>query len=242
MLLHRPQLHAPKPNEPVGCSTPKDVFERSPEELVDVALSRLRAAGIQLIEWMALLYRRMDVPIIIRDYSYVVPDEDLPRASRILSDIGLPLAPHSNLLSEAEGDIHTKATPHRLARPFKSAILPYFALYPASFVSFKPEELYTSTPIHRRSSTPTIKVLIPRPSAVYGWLFRTMLLYPKYCSVRTILQSDLSELVDYHLQVQEGFVDPDKNPELWEELDMPKRTIEALDVISQWTRNNEWRE
>jgi hypothetical protein len=70
-----------------------------------------------------------------------------------------------------------------------------------------------------------------------------MLLYPKYCSVRTNLNSTLSELVDYHLlQVQEGFVDPDESPELWEELDMPKRTIEALDVISQWTRNDEWRE
>jgi hypothetical protein len=66
MLLHRPQPHAFKEKEPVDCSTPKDVFEHSPEELVDIALSELQAAGIQLIEWRALVNRRMDVPIVIR--------------------------------------------------------------------------------------------------------------------------------------------------------------------------------
>ena len=66
MLVLRPQPHAFKEKEFFDRSTTKDVFESSPEELVDIALSRLQAAGIQLIEWMALLYRRMDVPIIIR--------------------------------------------------------------------------------------------------------------------------------------------------------------------------------
>lgn len=47
-------------------STLKDVFDRRPAELVDVALTRLQEAGVELIEWKALLYRRMAVPIIVK--------------------------------------------------------------------------------------------------------------------------------------------------------------------------------
>lgn len=36
------------------------------EELVDIALTRLQSAGVQLVEWGGLLFRRMHVPIIIR--------------------------------------------------------------------------------------------------------------------------------------------------------------------------------
>lgn len=244
MLLNRPlQPHDCKVKELNGCSTPKDVFEQQPAELVDIALLRLQAAGIELIEWRALLYRRMAVPIIVKDFSYVVPDKDLHRASEILSEIGLPRSPHSELLSLAEGDIHTKATHHRLTRSSSPAFSQHFALFPASFASLNPEELYTSAPLHHLPSSSTTKILVPRPSAVYGWLLRTILKYPKACSVRTNLNSDLMELVDYHLLgVQEGYVNPDENPELWEALNMDKRIADALDVISQWTQNKEWRE
>jgi hypothetical protein len=36
------------------------------EEIVDVALSRLQSACIQLVEWRALLFARMNVPVVVR--------------------------------------------------------------------------------------------------------------------------------------------------------------------------------
>ena len=42
----------------------RDPFVFPPEFLVDVALTRLSHVGVQLIEWGAMLYRRMDVPVI----------------------------------------------------------------------------------------------------------------------------------------------------------------------------------
>ncbi|KAJ2928188.1 hypothetical protein H1R20_g8904, partial [Candolleomyces eurysporus] len=224
-------------------SPPKDLFDRQPAELVDVAISRLQAAGVELIEWRALLYRRMSVPIFVKDFSYVVPDEDLATASDILSSIGLPLSPPSKLLTRVEGDIHTKATYHRLTRSSAPAWLQCLVLYPASFVSLNPEELDTTPSIHLLPSPSTTKILVPRPSAVYAWLLRTMLKYPRSCAVRTILASDLSELVDYHLlRVVEGYVNPDENPERWKELNMKRRIADALELINQWTQNHEWRE
>jgi len=41
-----------------------DPFIFPPELLVDVALTRLSHVGVQLIEWGATLYRRMNVPVI----------------------------------------------------------------------------------------------------------------------------------------------------------------------------------
>ena len=43
-----------------------NIYESSPEELVDRALKTLQDAGIQLIEWQSLLHRRMNVPVVIR--------------------------------------------------------------------------------------------------------------------------------------------------------------------------------
>lgn len=180
---------------------------------------------------------------ILQDFSYVVPDEDLTRASDILAGMGLPLSPPWDLLCKVEGDIYTKGTRHRLSRSSAPADVQHLVLYPASFVSLNPEELYTATSIHFGRSLSTIKVLVPRPSAVYGWILRMMLKYPRYCSVRTVLDSDLSELVSYHLlDVQEGYVNPDENPELWEELRMEGRMSSACEVVKQWTQNREWRD
>ena len=36
------------------------------EELVDIALTRFQCASIQVVEWGALLFRRMRVPIVIK--------------------------------------------------------------------------------------------------------------------------------------------------------------------------------
>jgi hypothetical protein len=67
--------------------------------------------------------------------------------------------------------------------------------------------------------------------------------YPKSSSVRTILSSDLSELVCYHLlHVEDGYINQDEEPGRWQELDMGKRTAQTIDLILQWVDNHEWRE
>lgn len=42
------------------------IYQFSPEELVDKALKTLQDAGIEIIEWLSLLHRRMKVPVIIK--------------------------------------------------------------------------------------------------------------------------------------------------------------------------------
>lgn len=43
-----------------------DTLRYEPAEVVDMALGRLQRAGIVLIEWHSLLYRRMNVPVLIK--------------------------------------------------------------------------------------------------------------------------------------------------------------------------------
>ena len=42
------------------------ILDNHPAEVVDIALHALQSGGFQLIEWRALLYRRMKVPILIK--------------------------------------------------------------------------------------------------------------------------------------------------------------------------------
>jgi hypothetical protein len=53
---------------PLLPSEAKDILHGEPAEVVDIALSALRDAGIELIEWGALLQRRMSVPVFINVY------------------------------------------------------------------------------------------------------------------------------------------------------------------------------
>jgi len=52
-------------NAPLN-SKEDDILNNKPEVVVDKALERLQRAGVVLIEWRALLYRRMNVPIIVK--------------------------------------------------------------------------------------------------------------------------------------------------------------------------------
>jgi hypothetical protein len=75
-------------------------------------------------------------------------------------------------------------------------------------------------------------ILVPRPSAVYAWILRTMMNYPESSSVWTVLSSVLSELVGYHLlHVEDGYINPDEEPERWRELDFEKRAAQAVKDI-----------
>jgi hypothetical protein len=69
-----------------------------------------------------------------------------------------------------------------------------------------------------------------------------MLSYPRYCSTRTNLESDLSELIGYHLLgLENGYVDPDDN-ESWEGLEICRRVADAVLSVRQWSWDWEWRE
>ena len=48
------------------------ILDNHPAEVVDMALYALQSAGFQLIEWRALLYRRMKVPILVKVSNYVL--------------------------------------------------------------------------------------------------------------------------------------------------------------------------
>lgn len=47
-------------------TTQQNILDYEPAEAVDIALRRLQKAGVELIEWGALLHRRMKVPVIVR--------------------------------------------------------------------------------------------------------------------------------------------------------------------------------
>ena len=46
------------------------ILDNHSSEVVDMALHALQSAGFQLIEWRALLYRRMKVPILVKVSNY----------------------------------------------------------------------------------------------------------------------------------------------------------------------------
>ena len=82
-------------------------------------------------------------------------------------------------------------------------------------------------------------VLIPRPAAVYASLFRMMSKYPRYSRTRTSLESDLSELIGYHLLgLEDGYV----SPECWKDMEVERRVTDAISTIRQWGWDNEWRD
>ena len=58
--------------------------------------------------------------------------------------------------------------------------------------------------------------------------------YPSWGATRTCLNSELQELIDYHLlQVESGYVDRDDD-ELVRSLDLDGRTARALEDVYSW--------
>ncbi|KAF8964812.1 hypothetical protein BDZ97DRAFT_1814611 [Flammula alnicola] len=235
--------HFPSHHFPRDIKT-KPLLDRDhePAEIVDIALQALQRAGVELIEWRAVLYRRMNVPILVKNFSYVVPDDDLEGASDILSSLGLPLTPPSTFLLRYEGDFRSTGRFHRVTPETEPFMVQHLVLYPLSFSSLAQSELTEETPFHLTSSYRCSKILVPRPSAVYASLIRMMLNYPRQCSTRTHLESDLSELIGYNLlDLSGGYVDPDDN-QLWEDLQVNSRIERAVSLIQQWSCDREWRE
>ncbi|CCM00050.1 uncharacterized protein FIBRA_02076 [Fibroporia radiculosa] len=218
--------------------TPFDSYSL-PEEVVDLVLQTLQNAGIEVVEWGALLLRRMGVPRLVRDYSYAVPDEDIIAASRSLEALGLPLSPPSDFMLKVESDMVARGHFYRISHFTAPSSIQRLVLYPLSFASIQFPELSKAPPLHLSPSR-CLDVLVPRPSAVFASIMRIMLCYPQYCRMRTMLEADMSELIMYHLL---GYTleDADGDDEDQSE-DDNRRVTAAVQVIRNWGIKREWAE
>ncbi|KDR77351.1 hypothetical protein GALMADRAFT_139336 [Galerina marginata CBS 339.88] len=218
----------------------KHILDYQPAEVVDIAIQALQNVNVKLIEWRALLYRRMNVPVRVINYSYVVPDDDLEGASSILARLGLPLSSPSKVILKATGDFAAQGRYHRITQTTLSSGVQHLVLYPLSFSTLSFSEVTLEAPFHIQPSVRCTKIYVPPPPVLYASIIRMMLRYPRYCSTRTGLQSDLSELVDYHLLCLEGGYVDSEDDELWEDLQIEQRISDAVFKVLHW--DQEWRE
>ncbi|KAI1791229.1 hypothetical protein LXA43DRAFT_973244 [Ganoderma leucocontextum] len=220
-----------------------DIYAYPPEELVDKALKTLQDAGVELIEWLSLLHSRMNVPVIIKNFHYLVPDEQLDIASKLLAESeGLPRSQLPSLLVDTGGDFYTKSRMYRVRRYTSLGFAQHLVLYPASFAAYSPLDL---SPAPRTTSLakPLCKtVLVPSQPAVYASLLRTMREYSRFDSERIRMETQLSQLIDYNLYGLDcGYVDTDDD-ELCEELELDRRVADATRLVEEWRRTGALRD
>ena len=116
---------------------------------------------------------------------------------------------------------------------FTELHIQHFVLYPLSFSSLDWPEVTEQPPYHIQPSARCLNSFVHHPSAVYASFIRIMLRYPQHCSTRTNLESDLSELIGYHLLgLKGGYVDADDDV-LWEDLKIDKRIADAVLLVRQ---------
>ena len=163
----------------------------------------------------------------------------MDKACKELADLGLLSAPDFKLLNKTEGEFELKASFFELNEPATLGQTQRLALYPSSFCSFFDNELTTEQRQYTVSRESTI--LVPKPSAVYASMIRMMATYPEYCVERTILCSDLSELINHHLYgLDEDTLDTEEE-DFDEKYEMSRRLSDADSVVRTWTGGNEWR-
>ena len=162
-------------------------------------------------------------------------------ASELLwEDQGLPLSCPLPLLVLDGGDLYLKARMHRVSHDKSLASAQHLVLYPASFAGYSPTDLvpmprYTGLP-HPLCET----VLVPSPPAVYASILRMMKAYARFDPVQIAIQSDLAQLVAYHLYGLDcGYVDMD-DEELCDDLEVDRRMEDAVRIIRSWRRTYFW--
>ncbi|KAF8917430.1 hypothetical protein CPB85DRAFT_1431349 [Mucidula mucida] len=190
-------------------------FQLLPEELVTIALRTLHDAKIVPIEWGAALYRRMGVPMMIKNFSYIIHDNLLTTASTTLSALGLPKGDPDPFLLKAVGDTYSKASSlFRLTESEDIGPVRYLILYPMSYIQFTSTELTISPSLSYRPTQMSSRT-------------------------RTNLDAQLSQLLLYHLfgaQLSDSY-DEDES----EDEEDPS-VLEAISVVRSWTWDHQWRE
>lgn len=185
------------------------------------------------------------ISLLTQDASWILPDEDLPRASRLLTHLGLPSTPHSDILSAVDGEYHTKALYHAMHPPRRPGLPPaqHIVLFPASLITFPLPPTETTCEWAHAPPHASLGKLVrtkgywtPRAQTVYVCLVRMMARYPRGSAERVVLASELQELVDYHLlKLDMGYVDEEElGMEEVEALDMSGRTRDAIDEMRSW--------
>lgn len=145
-------------------------LDEQPAVLVDKALQTMKREGIQVIEWRALLYRRMKVPVFVKNFHYVVPDNQLESASACLSNLGLPLMPLSDFRINVDGDFHLKGKFHRITVGLKICnkslyTLSHFPPFPCPNLLKNRRCISTPLNVAPRSSFPVHRPYMPPSSA-----------------------------------------------------------------------------
>ncbi|KAJ7222315.1 hypothetical protein GGX14DRAFT_176097 [Mycena pura] len=225
------RLHVPPPTSGI-------IFDNNPEHVLDLALCRLQTAGIRLVEWQDLVYRRMGVPACIKNYCYLVPDALVPHASQVLTDLGLPLSPATKFELTVSGDFAARAYSHRITRSTCCARVQHLMLYPQSFATLVDAELEEHPPSHVRLPC-SAPVLVPTAPAVYASILRMMLQYDRFDPVVVELSSQLSELIGYHLLgLKDGYIEEED----WERWEVDRRIEDAVHVVRAWGMDQVWRD
>lgn len=150
--------------------------------------------------------------------------------------MGLPKSSPPPFLVRTEGDLYSKAILHRLTDVVRYESVRYIALYPSSFISYLPSELEEALSITHEEFTGypalPVRILIPRPSALYASLLRLIVKYPKYRRpTRTILESDLSLLIRYHLYQMDPYSNYNDNDDDDEE---DQIIVDAVALVRRW--------
>ncbi|KAK0464605.1 uncharacterized protein EV420DRAFT_1517156 [Desarmillaria tabescens] len=215
------------------------IFSLPPEILVDIALFQLNRAGIIVTEWRTILYRRMNVPLVPCNYSYIVPDDKLQEASETLTSMGLPLSIPDPLYVSTGGDLFSKAFLHRITLSAKLGPARFILLYPSSFCSFSPSELESvNHPLFGLDSF-SVPLNVPTTPATYASLVRTAAVYKRNDPARKTLLSELAQLVLYNLY--DGDYGKDSEDEDDDE-EVEREIQQAVTAVRGWTWNpdEEW--
>ena len=73
-------------------------------------------------------------------------------------------------------------------------------------------------------------------------MLRAMTRYPRYCPTRTVLQSDLGELILYFFLGYTLHDMPKGEEEEWHLEDEDRRMAAASRIVKQWCADEEWRQ
>ena len=130
--------------------------------------------------------------------------------------------------------MHAKGHFHHMKLPDEYVFEYCLVVYPLSFSGFRPceisEQSVQYSKLHRCSP-----ILVPRPSAVYASHMRMMLRYPINSATWLTLQSDMAQLMLYHLMgyTLETISDDDEEDEY-------RRVDDGVQIVREWSARKEW--
>ncbi|RPD55651.1 hypothetical protein L226DRAFT_617047 [Lentinus tigrinus ALCF2SS1-7] len=206
-----------------------DIFALPLDEIVRRALGVL-SKRTRLIAWGSLLDQHLGLPRGQKNFTFLVPDEELEGLSATLTGMHLPIATLPNWVV---GDLLRLGRLHRVSRYTDPLRIQSIHLMPASLPGYTEDEL-EPIPLDKTE----VILYIPRPSAVYAGILRMMRKYRLFCPERYRLQSDLELLVNYNLLgLDRGYV----ADEDCEALGMDQRIQHAVERIRGWGKAGEWR-